>query len=378
MRRAQHPAPGAFINNMELFHLYRYLTASALILLGMGASSCSMMTEDPEECVTEYKVRFRYDYNLKKADAFSQEVNAVTLYIIDPASGRVVWQKTDSSDAILTEGYEMTVTGLEPGDYQLMAWAGDGHINPDHFTLGFEHLRGDEQPDPSLPSDHYSLLRARINRVPTRGESDASQIHLVDVDLDRLYKDLPGEFAELRSFPAEYGTYTHTVRLMRNTNDIHIVLQHLSGKPVNPQDFKFEITAMNGVMDHDNSLMDDDILTYRPWKVKSGMAQGFVPDDLSSAQFSAAIAEFTVGRMTTDCDMVLTITRADNGDIVARVPVTDYSLLVKGHYEDMPDQEYLDRQDDYSMVFFLDDDKQWLDAFIYINSWHVVLNNTDL
>ncbi len=36
-------------------------------------------------------------YNLKKADAFANEVNAVTLYVIDPATGKVVWQKTDDS-----------------------------------------------------------------------------------------------------------------------------------------------------------------------------------------------------------------------------------------------------------------------------------------
>ena len=62
----------------------------------------------------------------------------------------------------------------------------------------------------------------------------------------------------------------------------------------------------------------------------------------------------------------------NDDDIVARVPVIDYSLLVKGHYEDMPDQEYLDRQDDYSMVFFLDDEMRWIDAYIYVNAWMVV------
>jgi hypothetical protein len=41
----------------------------------------------------------------------------------------------------------------------------------------------------------------------------------------------------------------------------------------------------------------------------------------------------------------------------------------------MPNQEYLDRQDEYTMTFFLDEDGDWLSASIIVNSWRVVLNN---
>ena len=61
------------------------------------------------------------------------------------------------------------------------------------------------------------------------------------------------------------------------------------------------------------------------------------------------------------------------------IPVIDYCLLVKGHYDRaMTDQEYLDRQDEYSMVFFLDANNRWLAQQIYINSWRVILNNTEI
>ena len=45
---------------------------------------------------------------------------------------------------------------------------------------------------------------------------------------------------------------------------------------------------------------------------------------------------------------------------------------------ELPFQEYLDRQDVYDMVFFLDEGDRWLDAYIYINSWKVVLQNSEL
>ena len=54
----------------------------------------------------------------------------------------------------------------------------------------------------------------------------------------------------------------------------------------------------------------------------------------------------------------------------------DYALLVKGNYNrQMSNQEYLDRQDEYNMTFFLDEDGDWLSASIIVNSWRVVLSN---
>lgn len=230
--------------------------------------------------------------------------------------------------------------------------------------------------------DHH--LTARINREPGG---------IVTNDLHRLYKDLDFEY-EPREFESTWGEHIHTVRLMKNTNDITIVLQQLSGEPVDPNLFTYEIEDANGSMDHNNSLTDDENLTYRPWRLRSGLAAGFVPNGSYEAQFSAAIADFTVGRLMADRKMWLTIrkkpeanaankpgsTRADEkGEIVVRVPVVDYSLLVKGHYEDMPDQEYLDRQDKYSMMFFLDAGMRWVNTYVYINAWHVVPpQDTDL
>ena len=43
----------------------------------------------------------------------------------------------------------------------------------------------------------------------------------------------------------------------------------------------------------------------------------------------------------------------------------------------MGDQEFLDRQDGYSMTFFLNEG-EWASATIIINSWVVVINETDI
>ncbi len=194
----------------------------------------------------------------------------------------------------------------------------------------------------------------------------------------------------------EEGTHEHTVELMKNTNVVRVVLQHMSGKPIDKDDFVFSITEQNGLMAAANHLLPDNQITYHPWMQRSGTASvnpAKMPSradetegeeaGTSEGSVSAVVTEFTLGRMMAGSQAVLTVKAASDGHTVLSVPVTDYALLVKGHYyepgshREMSDQEYLDRQDEYPMTFFLDDDNQWINTVIYINSWRVVLNNHD-
>ena len=69
----------------------------------------------------------------------------------------------------------------------------------------------------------------------------------------------------------------------------------------------------------------------------------------------------------------------DKGETVLSIPLIDYALLIKGYYNrDMSDQEYLDRQDEYNLTFFLDENNHWISSSIIINSWRVVLSETEL
>ena len=105
-----------------------------------------------------------------------------------------------------------------------------------------------------------------------------------------------------------------------------------------------------------------------------------VPEGTQSS-LSAAIAELTVPRLMTDhADRSrLVIRNRENGETVVSIPLIDAALLVKGYYNrEMSDQEYLDRQDVFSMTFFLDEDDRWMDTYIYINSWKVVLQDAEL
>ena len=98
----------------------------------------------------------------------------------------------------------------------------------------------------------------------------------------------------------------------------------------------------------------------------------------ATTSVGVAIAELTVGRLVVENKPVLTITN-EKGEKVLSIPLIDYALLVKGYYNrEMTDQEYLDRQDEYNMTFFLDENNRWASSSIIINSWKVVLDDVDL
>lgn len=195
-----------------------------------------------------YRVKFRYDYNMKFADAFAREVNTVTLYLLD-AEGRVVWQRTEQGEALSADGYAMTVN-VEPGEYDLLAWCGTadkGSFSIPATTVGNE-------------------LTCTLGR-----RHDAGNEAFVAEDLDRLFHGwLPGQ-----TFGETEGTYTYTVPLVKNTNNVRVVLQHLSGEAMDKDRFVFTITDTNGSMDWDNSLRPDEPVTFYAWHTDAGEAGGF-------------------------------------------------------------------------------------------------------
>ncbi len=323
--------------------------------------ACDSAIYDYEgDCSVNYKVRFRYDYNMKYADAFAHEVNHVTLYLIDN-NGNIAWKGSESGDTLATPGYAMTVN-VKPGKYSLLAWCGTK--DKGSFVV----------PE----TNEGSELTCTLNR-----EHDEDGSAFVDKDLDRLFYGYLGN----QDFIATEGTYYYEVPLIKNTNNFRVVLQHLSGMPVDKDEFTFIIEDDNGSMDWDNSLLPDEKITYYAWHRTDGVA-GMTEPDGTYYEFKTAVAEFTLPRLVKERSAAvrsgeevgprLTIFRNHDGTKVLSVPLIQYALMVKGNYnQNMDDQEFLDRQDEWNMVFFIDEGYRWVEAFIYINSWKVVIQNVE-
>ncbi|MCD8296874.1 MAG: FimB/Mfa2 family fimbrial subunit [Prevotella sp.] len=322
----------------------------AALISGMTLCACDNAIYDGEgDCSVSYKVRFRYDYNMKYADAFAHEVSSVTLYLID-GSGNIVWQKTESGDALSVEGYTMDVD-IEPGTYSMLAWCGT--TDKGSFTI----------PSASV----YTGLTCTLNRSYAGDGSG-----YIDTDIDRLYHG----YVANQEFSDKPGTHEYTLSLVKNTNSIRVVLQQLSGESIDASKFTFTITDSNGKMDWDNNLIADEPLTYYAWH--TGVGEAGVGDETSTG-YEAVLAELTTARLVSGQDTRLTVTNNETGETVFSIPFIEYALMIKDFYNgDMTDQEFLDRQDEYDLVFFLSEGSVWMSSYIYINSWKVVLQDSNL
>lgn len=333
---------------------------SALVAVS-GLSSCGMVYEDEGDCTTYCDVRFVYERNMEFADAFASKVEAVDLFVFD-ADGIFMRRLSERGDALKADGYSMPLD-LEPGRYTVLAWCGlDGDLG------------SYDVPDAQPGVTTLGEMKCRLADREKSGDK-------VTVDeIDNLFHGMT-----TFDLPDEEGQHTYTVELTKNTNNVRVVLQNTSGETLNADDFIFTVTDENGLLDYDNSVLDDELLTYRPFYTYEGTA-GVGSDDGTVTEVSAAVAEFTVSRLFKDKDTrtMLTITKAQpeadgSRKTVLQIPLIDYALLVKGYYNrEMDDQEYLDRQDEYSMTFFLDNNGNWLSSSVIINSWRVVLSDVEL
>ncbi len=342
--------------NIKKMKLWTLLSAT----LSIAMTSCdAILGEEDVDCSIEYRVKFKYDKNMKFADAFANEVKSVTLYAFDE-EGKFAYQRTEQGDILSEDGYSMPVE-VEPGDYNLVAWGG---------------LEGEESFSVPILQQGVSTLEdlnCKMNREHLSRNADGSAY--VDQDLKPLFH---GQ-VQKQSFTRAASQQIVTVPLTKNTNNIRIILQHLSGENVDVSKFTFTITDENGLMNYDNNLLEDEELTYYPWRTDSGTAE-MDPKEGARATTSigVAIAELTVGRLMIENKPILTISN-EKDEKVLSIPLIDYALLVKGYYNrEMSDQEYLDRQDEYNMTFFLDENDRWASSSIIINSWKVVLDDVDL
>ncbi len=326
------------------------LLSAAFLLAGL--SSCDRVIYDYEgDCSVHYMVRFRYDYNMKWADAFAHEVECVTLYVID-SDGNIVLEQSEEGPALGVEGYEMEIE-VDPGVYSLLAWCGTKDNGS--FTV----------PQTSLATGLTCTL----------GCKDDGQGLYVDGEVDRLYYG----WLEDQDFTATEGTQTVVLPLVKDTNTIQVMLQQVSGEELDPDDFTFEITADNWAMDWDNSLIADEEVTYYPFYTARVQTDIETKAGTRASSYSGVIAEFTLSRLVDGHDVQLTVLNNETGAPVLSIPLIDIVVLVKGYYNrSLDDQEYLDRQDEYSLVFFLDEYGNWINAYIYINAWKVVLQENGL
>ncbi len=316
---------------------------------GVAFSSCERIYDDLEPCPHGVSLRFVYDYNMAYANAFPSSVDCLTLYIYD-SDGRYVDTETVTGAQLQDENYRMTLD-LDKGTYRFIAYGG--------LACGEKTFSVVQEPS---SGSMYTDLRVEMDkdRLSAPSVGDRRLHNLFWGDLTLATADLYSE---------------GTVEMMKNTNNIRIVLQQLNGEPVRVDDFSFEITDDNTLFGYNNDLIPNGMVTYTPWS--SGEAVAGVSGE--GQPVVVAYSEFSVSRLMKKNSPRLTIRLKEDGREVVDIPLNDYLLLLKSElYAKMPPQEFLDRESVWSMVFFLGSDMSWIRTHIKINDWTVRINNAEM
>jgi len=343
---------------------------AAVALFCVLPSCDNAIYDDEGDCSVKYRLKFLYNRNLKRADAFANEVKSVHVYAFD-GNGILVWHKSDRGEALAADDYYMKLD-LPAGNYHLVGWCGlenDG-ATEESFSV----------PEVRVGETRIEELRCSLNRM-----HDAEGAY----SKERLHSLFHGMLDVTLPSNDDGGEYDYTMDLTKDTNHIRVILQHLSGKPVNEKNFTFTIETENGLMNYDNKLLSDEVINYRAYKIFPGIASIGIDDypELNGAKvarqpssreitsINVAIADLTIARLVKGKPCTLTIKTVD-GRTAASIPLTRFALMLKdGYYDDLTDQDYLDYQDEYALTFFLSEDEEWPRTSIIINSWKIVLND---
>lgn len=317
--------------------------ASIAILCG----SCERIYEDLAPCPHGVSLRFVYDYNMLYANAFPSEVDCLTLHVYD-AAGNYVATHTETGAVLRDEGYRMRLD-LPEGAYRFVAYGG---MACDRSSFSFV-------------------------RTPAAGSREEELGVVLDADCLTLpeRKNLHGLYWGALTLSTADLYREGTVGMMKDTNNIRIVLQQIDGEPLDAEAFEFEIRDDNTRFAANNGLLPNGEVLYTPWT--SGEAVMGVLDD--GREVVAAYAELATSRLVTGNAPKIVVRRRSDGREIVRLPLNNYLLQLRSDkYADMAPQEFLDRQSEWELVFFLTAGQTWLKTFIRVNDWDVRVNDTEL
>lgn len=347
-------------------HIFTVLAS----IVTLAAASCdrSVIFDYAGDCEVHHIVRFRYDMNLKWADAFASEVKSVHLYVFD-SDGLFLQEYSDRGPALSTGDYFIELKNLPAGDYKFVAWCGlDNDTDDESFTV----------PQPVAGRTTIDELTCSLNTLgKSRGSLSSDK---------RLYFLYHGYLEDTLIDDNDGETFEHVIYLTKDTNHIRIILQELStDEDMDPDDYEIFIESANGVMAYDNSMLGTDVITYQPWALDNDVVEIGKPDVSETVYVKGVYADLSLARLMNSENRSLMLTILDSkhkGQVIARVPLIQYALLSRRYYEEayghkMSDQEFLDREDEYVFTFFLYGNR-WVNTYINIHSWRVVLHNYDV
>lgn len=373
-----------FINN----NWFKLVCFSAIALTTM--SSC--IKEDMDDCppaISKVALQFDYTYNVKQADAFAAEVKTINVYAFDE-NGKFFDSYIESREKFET-GHTMEITGLKDGKYTFVCLARDRQVmsraEDDEMEFSFASLT------PGVSTiDDLTERMGKDNGEEIKNDKEFAALYTAKTQVD---------FQRLNQKGNEGTVVTSTLSLMKCTKTYRIVLLPYENDQADfkPENFDVRIEGSAAWLDHKGEKVKNEKITYLPYNMErranydgahtevneEPVDQALIYDLSSSRMFERQNDR----RVVRDGDknnyddkrIIITDLRDKDNPIELFNHSLPWFLALCGEKvnQNWDDQEYLDREDHYVLMFYVSDKRDYnMITKVNVNGWNVNIKDTEL
>lgn len=373
-----------FINN----NWFKLVCFSAIALTTM--SSC--IKEDMDDCppaISKVALQFDYTYNVKQADAFAAEVKNINVYAFDE-NGKFFDSYIESREKFET-GHTMEITGLKDGKYTFVCLARDRQVmsraEDDEMEFSFASLT------PGVSTiDDLTERMGKDNGEEIKNDKEFAALYTAKTQVD---------FQRLNQNGNEGTVVTSTLSLMKCTKTYRIVLLPYENDQADfkPENFDVRIEGSSAWLDHKGEKVKNERITYLPYNMErranydgahtevneEPVDQALIYDLSSSRMFERqndrrAVRDGDKNNYD-DKRIIITDLRDKDNPIELFNHSLPWFLALCGEKvnQNWEDQEYLDREDHYVLMFYVSDKRDYnMITKVNVNGWNVNIKDTEL
>ena len=373
-----------FINN----NWFKLVCFSAIALTTM--SSC--IKEDMDDCppaISKVALQFDYTYNVKQADAFAAEVKNINVYAFDE-NGKFFDSYIESREKFET-GHTMEITGLKDGKYTFVCLARDRQVmsraEDDEMEFSFASLT------PGVSTiDDLTVRMGKDNSEEIKNDKEFAALYTAKTQVD---------FQRLNQNGNEGTVVTSTLSLMKCTKTYRIVLLPYENDQADfkPENFDVRIEGSAAWLDHNGEKVKNEGITYLPYNMERRANYDGAHTEVNEEPVDQAlIYDLSSSRMferQSDRRVVRDGDKNDYDDkriIITDLRDKDHPIELFNHSlpwflalcgekvnQNWDDQEYLDREDHYVLMFYVSDKRDYnMITKVNVNGWNVNLKDTEL
>lgn len=373
-----------FINN----NWFKLVCFSAIALTTM--SSC--IKEDMDDCppaISKVALQFDYTYNVKQADAFAAEVKNINVYAFDE-NGKFFDSYIESREKFET-GHTMEITGLKDGKYTFVCLARDRQVmsraEDDEMEFSFASLT------PGVSTiDDLTERMGKDNGEEIKNDKEFAALYTAKTQVD---------FQRLNQKGNEGTVVTSTLSLMKCTKTYRIVLLPYENDQADfkPENFDVRIEGSSAWLDHKGEKVKNERITYLPYNMERRANYDGAHTEVNEEPVDQAlIYDLSSSRMferQSDRRVVRDGDKNDYDDkriIITDLRDKDHPIELFNHSlpwflalcgekvnQNWDDQEYLDREDHYVLMFYVSDKRDYnMITKVNVNGWNVNIKDTEL